>query len=809
MKFSILVILLSSCFICNPFLLTAQSQPVEVTGRIVESRNQQPIEFATVLLVDPNTEKALTGTSTNTDGTFSLSAPSQNFFVKITFIGFETKIIEKINVIDGKASLGVILLTDNNTTLDEVVIQAEKSQTEFKLDKRIFNVGKDLSSTGASALELLNNVPSVNVNIEGEISLRGSSGVQILINGKPSVLASEEGNALGTLTADMIEKIEVITNPSAKYDAEGTSGIINIILKKEERKGINGSATINTGTPHNHSFGLSLNRRTEKFNLFTQMGVGYRELPNDVENINRDLINNTAVLSNGEEFRNETFYNFILGTDYHINKYNVITLSGHFAYEIEDQPSETFFRFEEATGTISSEWRREEITEATNPKYQYELNYKKDFKDNKEHTLIFSALGDFFGKDQSSEFFDTTLSGEDRDGQQQTRTNFKEAEYFFKLDYTKPFTQKITFETGSQYVINDVSNDFAVSNLINEEFVPDPTLTNIFEFNQKVLGTYGTGAYEGDRWGIKLGLRLEYTDLSTLLLNTNEANNQNYTNLFPSAHTSYKFSELFSLQAGYSRRIYRPRLWDLNPFFNIRNNFNVRVGNPNLQPEFTDSYEVNSIMVIEKLSLNFGIYHRYTTDVIERISSLENVEIGDTVQSVNFTRPINTGTNRTTGLEFNVKYSPNKIVTINGDFNFNYFNRQGTFETEREGIVNRTDFDFQADQFSTKWTTKFKLPAKIDFEITGHYQSRFQTVQGTMQDNLFADMGLRKKLMNGKGVINLSIRDIFASRIMERETMQPDFFAYSRRQRGRFITLGFSYGFGKGEAMEFSGQKRF
>ena len=153
------------------------------------------------------------------------------------------------------------------------------------MDKRVFNVGKDLSSTGASALEVLNNVPSVNVNIEGEISLRGSSGVQILINGKPSVLASEQGNALGTITADMIEQIEVITNPSAKYDAEGTSGIINIIIKKEERKGINGSATINIGIPHNHSFGLSLNRRTEKFNLFTQLGVGYRELPNDRENI--------------------------------------------------------------------------------------------------------------------------------------------------------------------------------------------------------------------------------------------------------------------------------------------------------------------------------------------------------------------------------------------------------------------------------------------------------------------------------------------------------------------------------------------
>jgi len=792
MKIKFTSLLLLSYFIFSINSLTAQNQRITIKGIVLENNSQQPIEFATVMIADHATRQTITGVTTDVEGRFIAQSDSPDFYIQISFIGFETQTIKTPSIVNGMVDLGEVFLSENSEVLEEVVVRAEKSQTEFKLDKRVFNVGKDLSSTGASALEVLNNVPSVNVSIEGEISLRGSSGVQILINGKPSVIASEQGNALGTITADMIDKIEVITNPSAKYDAEGTSGIINIVIKKEERKGMNGSLSLNTGVPHNHSFGLSLNRRTEKFNLFSQLGIGYRELPNDNKNINQDLVNQTTLLTEGTEYRNEVFYNVILGTDYHINKYNVLTLSGNFAYEVEDQPSNTNFIQQDETGATTSEWERNEVTEATNPKWQYELQYKKDFKDSKDHHFLFSALGNFFGKDQSSVFENTPLSGTVNELDQQTRTEFKEAKYTFKLDYTKPFSEKLSLETGAQYVLQDVSNDYAVSNSINGEWVQDPGLTNIFEYDQNVLGVYGTGAYEDKKWGLKLGLRIEHTALNTLLATTNESDSQDYTNLFPSAHASYKLTERLSIQAGYSKRIYRPRLWDLNPFFNIRNNFSIRTGNPNLLPEFTDSYELASIYIIGKTSLNFNLYYRYTTDVIERVSTFEN--------NVNTFKPINLGTNRTTGVEFNAKYSPKKWLSFNSDFNYNYFNRQGTLEA--------TSFDFNADQWSAKLTTKLKLPADIDFEATGRYQSREKTVQGETSDNLFADLGLRKKIIKGKGVLSFSIRDVFASRVRENETSQPEFYLYSRRQRGRFVTLGFSYGFGKGEAMEFSGQRR-
>jgi len=789
MKFKFL--LLIGLLFCVSFSNYAQNNSKRITGKLIESFNEEPIAFATVLVFEKETKENLAGVSTDMDGGFEINVNSENVYVELSFIGFETKNLTDITFTNGVADLGVIKLNEGEF-LDEVTIRAEKSTTEFKLDKRVFNVGKDLSSTGMGALQLLNNVPSVNVSIEGQISLRGSGGVQILIDGKPSILADDPSNSLGTITAEMVERVEVITNPSAKYDAEGTSGIINIVLKKDEKKGINGSVTLNVGNPNNHSLGFSINRRSEKFNLFAQFGVGYREQPNDLENINKDLVNNTTVESIGEEFRNENYYNIILGTDYHIDDTNVITLSGNYAYEIEDQPSSTDFSYYDSSNTLISAWNRNETTDATNPKWQYELQYKKDFKDYDNHDLLFSAQGRFFGKDQESEFEVTPTFGDTEFSNQQTETKFQQSDFTLKLDYTKPFSEKITLETGAQYVMNDVGNDYTVRNFIDDDWVTDPSLTNNFEYNQKVLGVYATGAYEGKDWGAKFGLRLENTDLNTLLTNTDEENKQSYTDLFPSAHISYKFNNDISLQGGYSSRIFRPRLWDLNPFFNIRNDFNIRVGNPDLQPEYTDSFEITSIFVMPKASLNLGVYYRHTTDVVERITYFED--------NVSITKPENIGTDDTTGVELNAKYSPWNWFSLLGDFNFSVFDRKGEFEEQ--------NFDFNGNRFTSRVTGKFKLPADFEVELTGNFQSSYKTLQGEVSQNMYADFGLRKKIAKGKLVVSASIRDMFNSRIRESTINQPEYYTYSKSLRGRFVTLGLSYGFGKGEAMTYSGGRR-
>ncbi len=771
--------------------IIAQNTTITIEGNLLDADTQQPISYATVAAVSSETKKVITGTITDDNGKFSFNSHDNNIYVELSFMGYEKKTISDFEIAGNTINLGTVLLKQDAQLMEEVMVQGEKSSVEFKLDKRVFNVGKDISSTGMAALEVLNNVPSVNVDLEGTITLRGNSGVQMLIDGKPSVLADEGSNALGTITSDMIEKIEVITNPSAKYDAEGTSGIINIVLKKEEKKGTNGSVSINTGIPDNHSIGISVNKRANKFNLFTQLGGGYRTYPGYSETINTDLTSGTRLESKGDSEKHEEFYNLTLGTDYYINPFNILTLSGNVAYEFEDETSDIKYTNFDAPENITS-WKRDEVTTAENPKYQFDLQYKKQFKDNEDHVLLASAQGNFFGKDQTSDYTNSSLYNIKLDDNQNIKTDFYQANYTYKLDYTDPVTDAFLIEAGAAYTINDVGNDYSVFNYTDNAWIQDMSLSNNFELNQKVLGAYGTLSYEFNKWGVKAGLRLENTNLSTVLTTTNEENNQNYTNLFPSIHTSYKLSGALSLQAGYSKRIYRPRLWDLNPFNNIRNTYSIRTGNPDLQPQYADSYELTGILTYDKLSLSASLYNLYTTDVIERVSTYED--------GVSISKPLNIGTNNKTGLSINGKYTASKWLTLNGDFNYGTYTREGSYNSE--------SFDMTADQWSSKLTAKFKLPADIDFEMTGNYSSDYETFQGEVSGSIFADAGIRKKIAKGKVVLNLSVRDLFETRSRESLVEQTDYSLYSFDERGRYVTFGVSFGFGKGDAMYYSGGKR-
>lgn len=772
--------------------LQAQQKKLEITGSVVDRATNQPIPFATILVGEKSTLQPITGVTTNDEGSFIVSSPTKDIYIEISFIGYESIRLEDFTINTNRIDMGRIELSEQSQMLNEVEVRGEKSTTEFKLDKRVFNVGKDLSSTGASALEVLDNVPSVTVSIEGQVSLRGNSGVQILINGKPSVLTSEGGNALGSITAEMIEKIEVITNPSAKYEAEGTAGIINIVIKKDDREGINGSFSLNYGQPENNSAGLSLNRRTEKLNLFTQIGYGLRNYPRDAKNKNENFLTNTQVVTEGTEYRKEEFFNFILGTDYYINPQNVVTLTGFYAFEAEDQPSKTNVKEFFDNTQLTSEWNREEVTTAGNPKYQYEFVYKKDFLDHEDHDLIFSATGNLFSKEQDSEFFNTSVSGVVAFGDQLTKTYFKEVVNTFKLDYTHPIGENWTVEGGFQYALNDVSNDFEVQNKTDGQWIVDAGLTNLFEFKQGVLGVYGMTAFEADPWGVQLGLRIENTQVNTVLVNTDEKNSLDFTDFFPSLNSSYKFSNAFSLQAGYSRRIYRPRLWDLNPFFNIRNSYNYRKGNPDLKAEYSDSYEVSAIFVQGILSMNMSLYQLYTTNTIESVSTIEN--------NISVSGPENLGIKRVNGIEINGKISPTSKIVISGDFNYNTFDRKASWQGR--------SYDFNGNSWTSELTSKFKLPKDLDVELSWNYQSGFKTVDGETLPSQFLNVGARKKLFKGKGVISFNLRDLFVTRVRERRTIRDNFNVWSRSVYGRFWVLGFSYGFGKGEAMEFSGRRR-
>lgn len=773
------------------------NQNFKVVGKVVDHYSGQPLEYATISLLNKGDKSLITGGITDEKGIFNIETTATEFNVEIAFLGYSTLNLENQNINGNILDLQKIRIRPISKVLNELTVVAERSQTVFHLDKRVFNVGKDLISAGGSALDVLNNVPSVDVNIEGVVSLRGNSNVQILINGKPSVMTSGNSNTLGTITADMIDRVEVITNPSAKYEAEGTTGIINIVIKKEERKGLNGSVTLNTGIPNNHSIGLSLNNRTEKFNLFGQLGAGQRRFLSNRNGltIDRGQANPDAFHHDGDGEKNEQFNNIILGVDYHFNPLNVLTLSGHFAYEFEDEYATTSYNLLDNNEQLINSSLRNEETEATNPKWEYELQYKKSFEDEEDRSLTASATGHFFGKEQFSDFTNTNLIGSLTDIEQTTRSDFSTAHYNFQTDYTHPFSEITTLEVGARYEISDVSNDYQVSDLAGSDWIINPNFTNIFDFDQKILGLYATYSYELDKFGIKAGLRVENTQLITNLRSANKKNSQNYTTPFPSIHTSYKLTEHFSVQLGYSRRIHRPRMRDLNPFVrNIRDNRNLSVGNPELLPAYSNSFELTAIRTLGIGDINMAVFHHQTDGTVDYITEV--------MDSLTIATAQNVGKSNSTGIAFNSKIDASKWLSIMADFYWSYF--------QRTGVYDDIDFDFDNTGWSGRITAKVKLPAEIDSELRMRYHSKGQELQGSRRDIFYADFGIRKKLFGGRAIVNFSMRDVFNSRRYISEMDQPTFYRYSVRQSsGRRLVLGLSFGFGKGDAMEFSGHKMF
>ncbi|MFA8298740.1 MAG: TonB-dependent receptor domain-containing protein [Hyphomicrobiales bacterium] len=778
--------IITAILLLGVITLVAQNRGIFVKGKVIDASNNQPLEYATVSLFTEE-DKLITGAITKEDGSFELKSNNNEFYVKVNFLGYKTSFVRDIHINKGIADLKVIKVSPDQNLLNEVTIVAEKSQTVFKLDKRVFNVGKDLSSAGGSALDVLNNVPSVDVNIEGTVSLRGNSNVQILINGKPSVLTSNSSNALGTITSDMIERVEVITNPSAKYDAEGTTGILNIILKKNERKGLNGSVTLNTGYPNNHSVGLSLNRRTEKFNLFSQLGVGKRTFLRKSEGY--QLNNGTLIYDyKGDSEKNEMFYNILLGADYHINKYNVLTLSGHYAYEFEDEPNSIEYMFPTAT-----DFTRKEESEATNPKWEYDLQYKKSFKRNKDQSLLVSAKGSFFGKDKNSVYTNDPVTNNSFDAQQKLDNDFRSAIFTFAADYLHPFSEGNELEVGTKYNIEDLKEDYQVFDFVNSDYVHNDNLSNIFNLNQKIFSVYATYGLEIGRWGIKGGARFENTNMQTELENDNTESSRNYSDLFPSIHSSFKLNEKLSVQLGYSKRIHRPRMWSLNPFVSLTDLYSKRTGNPNLRPEYTDSYELNLIQNMNKGSVNMAVFYRNTTSVITRIFDKQNNET--------ISYPINLGSTQSYGVELNGKLDVVKWLTVLGDMNWNYYNRQGNYRNQV--------YDFNSSSWSARVTGKYKITKGLDAETKVKYTSDYKDIQSTYKGSVVVDLGIKKKILKGRGVINFSVRDLLATGKYESYTDGGSFYKYQKSFRGRQMVIGFSYSFGKGEAMQYSGFKMF
>ena len=751
-----------------------------------EQKNTIP--FGNAVIYNTLDSTLVSGAMSDDQGIFEISVSPGNYFLKATFLSFEEKRILNLNVTDQDVNLGTIVLKTGATSLDEVVVQGERSQMVLALDKKIFNVGKDLANAGGTAADILSNVPSVAVDVEGNVSLRGSGNVRILIDGKPSGLVSlKGGSGLQQLQGSSIERIEVITNPSARYEAEGMGGIINIVLKKERKEGINGSFDLITGYPSNFGVAANVNYRRKNLNFFVNYTASYRNAPGK-SSLYQELYRNDTTFISRQRSTNRLKgmnNNARAGIDYFFNPQNVLTAS--YTWRLNKgkrfsdiQYLDYLFGFNNLQGITN---RTQDETE-TEPNSEYALSYKKTFaREGHEFIADVRYLDNW---EQSDQYFSeqTFQPGESAAGMpailQRSLNDETEKQLLFQIDYVQPFGVDGKFEAGLRSSSRDMTNNYAVTEQMdNGTWHPLAGLTNNFLYEENIHALYGILGNKTGKFSYQMGLRAEWTGVTTTLRQTNEINPRKYANLFPSAHATYNLPRQHALQLSYSRRVRRPQYNDLSPFMTFSDRRNFWSGNPDLNPEFTNSYELGHIKYVEKGSFSSSLYHRYTPGKVVRIRRVDE-------QGYSTTRPENLATESSFGAEFTGSYSPYPWWKLDGSLNF--------FRAITDG--SNLDANFQSDTYSwfARKTSRFTLWKTTDFQLRGSYEAPQQTPQGKRKAIAALDLAVSRDILHNNGTLTLNVIDVFNSRKFRSITEGANFYTESNSQgRLRQINLTLNY----------------
>ncbi|MFQ3212579.1 MAG: outer membrane receptor protein involved in Fe transport [Marivirga sp.] len=752
---------------------TVYGQKIEITGQILNDITGEAMSFTNVSLFNDSNE-LITGAVTSEDGQFKLQASAGSYNLNIQFVSFKT-IVLSIVLEGDRVALGKIGMKEDIDQMSEVVVVAKKPQMEMKLDKRVFNVGQDLSNIGGNAESILDNLPSVTVDVDGGVSLRGSGNVRILINGRPSGLVGIDGSsALKQIPADLIESIEVITNPSARYEAEGNAGIINIILKKDTKAGINGSFSANLGYPTILGGSANLNYRKNAFNFFGSYGFRYDENFGGGYRDQRFLDDNgktSSYLYNSiDRSRSDISNNFRFGMDYNITDKTVIT--GSFLYRISDQDNITenaIDRFNLNRELTASEQRTQNELEAESV-VEYSVNLAKTFGENKDHKLTADIQYRNNNEKEDSEittdFLNADLGSYEKGLFQTSLVDEFSENLLLQANYVKPVGETSSFEAGWRTTMRTITNNYIVQEEQEDgSFSSLEAFTNDFQYEENIHAFYAIYNNQWDKVSVQLGLRSEYTDIRTKFgeRDTLEAR-EPYMNLFPSAFLTYKLNNVTDVQASYSRRFDRPSFRSLNPFSNFGDNTNIRIGNPNLIPEFTDSYEVGIMNNFKSASLYSGIYYRHTEGLIERVNTI--------IDSVIYRQPQNIGVRNSIGLENTYSHDLNDWWTLNANMNIFYSVTDGKL-IDGEGKL----IDLYAETFtlSSRLTSQMTFWKDLTFQLSGFYRAPEREPQSYRKSFYMIDLGLSKEVLNKKGTISLSVRDLLNSRKWRTNTVGDGF----------------------------------
>jgi len=773
----------------------AQNNPVgKLTGQIVDVQNRG-VGYVTVTLLRADSSVA-GGDQTADDGKFTIEPTGMGTFtLRISGIGIQTRNVPGVQISNAsEKNIGKVRVTSNAQQLKVVEVTAEKNMMQISADKKVFNVEKNITTAGGSASDVLTNVPSVSVDVDGNVSLRGRDNVTILIDGKPATLfGGDAASALQSLPAASIESVEVITNPSSKYDAQGMTGIINIVTKRDKKFGFNGSVTAGAGTHGKYNGSLNLNVKNKHWNIFLNSSLRINRNYNRTTNERTNAGTSDFFKSYEDNIRKFNGFFNTIGAEYTINKNNTITLTENInKMQWGGNGTSTYSVF--ANDLVDSTQRRSTYNVGGPISTSSSLDYKHKFKKEKQEL---TATGTFAKTwvDRQQEYETGIFNG---DGSERHNTVYQTApgsgttsSFTGQADFTTPLlgkNGKLDAGVKTQLYWFDSHNNPTIDSGRGPQI--DYTLLNNYNYNQQIHAAYTTYSNQVGKWNYQAGLRLEYANYEGTANNiTTTTYTTNFLNLFPTAFLSYKIADDQSMYINYARRTNRPGFMQLMPYRDLSNPQDTNMGNPGLKPEFINNAELSYNKQFKK-GHNFvaSLYYQYTENLIERYRKFY-------ADGTSFTQPQNLNTGVTYGLELIGK---TQLLPIwDATFSFNFFQNE-VQGTNIDPTLNNSGFSWFG-----KVNTNLRLPYGFSLQMNGNYEAPKVAAQGTLQEVYWVDVALRKNLLKNKATVVLNVSDIFNTR---KYTTVYDYPLYTqttyRDRETRIGNFSFTYRFGKSEKQE-------
>lgn len=779
----------------------SQTLPADgvITGKIIDASNNKPLDFATVVLINKSDNKTAKASQTDLEGNFKLSEIANgNYLLRISYVGYATIARDSV-VLDAahkQINMGALQMKIGKTSmLKEVAVVGQKNAIQLGIDKKIFSVDQSLVSEGGSATDLLSNVPSVNVDVNGDVSLRGSGNVRVLIDGKPSMLGGNISQVLEAIPASSIETVELITNPSSKYDPEGQSGIINIVLKKNKKLGMNGNVSVTGGTPQSFNVNTGLSFQNKDFNIYgnyshrygQRNGGGFSNRTNTPLNSDTTYYFNQNSNSDGSNAGDV----FKAGVDYSITQNTSIGISGdiNLRSRSRGEIGSTFGlnQFQD----LSRKNEQDNQSSSDDKSYGFNVDFSTKFKKPKEELTANISYGsndeDEFDNLSTDEYI--YLENPIYNNRVQRNNNQGISDNWnIQLDYTNPIGKTGKLEAGYRTTLKKDDNDFIADTLVagTQNFVTDANISSRFIYDEKIHAVYANYQQQFGNFGFQAGARMENADIRTNNTDLNNEvlfNKQNYFRIYPSVYLTQKFEGDQTLQLSYSRRVNRPRGWQINPFLDKSDVLNYRQGNPQLRPEDVHSFELSYIKYWPKITLTSSLYYRQTNDIIERLRTALNDE------GVQLTRFENLTSGTNTGFELIAKTDITPKWNFTSNLNF--------YRSQIKGNASLGLSDNKGFAWDGNITTNVQLPLNLSAQLRFDYRAPRIIAQGKTNENYGLDAGIKHDFLKKKASLSLNARDIFNTRKFGMITSDPSFYMVSeRRFQSRSINLTLSYRFG-------------